>query len=424
MVWIAKPLGLNVLLSSLVVVLPIIFFSNSSVIILTQIAITIVFALSYNMVLGQAGMLSFGHAVYMGIGGFAVVHVMDGVFGGGVPLPILPLFGGLFSLGVASIVGGFSTRRGGISFAMISLGMVELVASFSIIIIAFFRSGGMLWDRTEAPHFFGIDFARQIEVYYLVAGWMLLSGMAMYLFTVTPIGRLANAVRDNPERIEFIGYSARWVRFYSFCGAGFFAGVAGALSAITFEIASAENLTVQASGIILLIAFLGGIGVFYGPILGAIIFTLLQSVLSQQTDLWELYVGVLFLMTVMYVPSGLAGILLLHTVPIAYGTAGPLIVPYLRFIVPAFLGLCGCIAFAEILNHARKAVVGRGEMVLFWMQINTDDVVPWCVALSLAVVGIWTAKSQVKTLKEAWHTATLVESAPEGAASNPRRGIV
>ena len=424
MVWIAKPLGLNLLLSSLVVVLPIIFFSNSSVIILTQIAITIVFALSYNMVLGQAGMLSFGHAVYMGIGGFAAVHVMDGVLGGGVPLPILPLFGGLFSLGVASIVGGFSTRRGGISFAMISLGMVELVASFSIIIIAFFRSGGMLWDRTEAPHFFGIDFAGQIEVYYLVAGWMLLSVMAMYLFTLTPIGRLANAVRDNPERVEFIGYSARWVRFYSFCGAGFFAGVAGALSAITFEIASAENLTVQASGIILLIAFLGGIGVFYGPILGAIIFTLLQSVLSQQTDLWELYVGVLFLVTVMYVPSGLAGILLLHTAPIAYGTAGPLIVPYLRFIGPAFLGLCGCIAFAEILNHARKAVVGSGEMVLFWMQINTDDVVPWCVALGLAVVGIWAAKRQVKTLKEAWHTATVMDTAPVGVASNLRHGNI
>jgi hypothetical protein len=63
-------------------------------------------------------------------------------------------------------------------------------------------------------------------------------------------------------------------------------------------------------------------------------------------------------------------------------------------------------------------------MVLFWMQINTDDMVPWCVAFGLAVVGIWAAKWQAKTLKEAWHTATVMESAPVGAASNPRRGIV
>lgn len=413
MIRIAKPVGLTLMLSGLAVcfvfILPLIFSSNSSVIILTQIAITIIFALSYNMVLGQAGMLSFGHAVYMGIGGFAAVHVMNGVLGSVIPLLILPLFGGLFSLGVAFIVGGFSTRRGGISFAMISLGVVELVASFSIIIVTFFRGGGMLWDRTSAPRFFGIDFAHQIEVYYLVAGWMLLSVGAMFLFTMTPIGRLANAVRDNPERVEFVGYSAHWVRFYSFCGAGFFAGVAGALSAISFEIASAENLTVQASGIILLVAFLGGVGVFYGPILGAIVFTLLQSVLSQQTDLWELYVGVLFLMTVMYFPSGLAGILLLHTVPIAKGTAGLLVMPYLRFLGPAFLGLCGCITFVEILNHARKAIVGGEKMVWFGMWINTDDFLPWCVALCLAVFGVWNAKRQAKILKEAWHTATVLD---------------
>ena len=142
MIRIAKPIGLTLMLSGLAVcfvfILPLIFSSNSSVIILTQIAITIIFALSYNMVLGQAGMLSFGHAVYMGIGGFAAVHVMNGVLGSVIPLLILPLFGGLFSLGVAFIVGGFSTRRGGISFAMISLGVVELVASFPLLLSRFF----------------------------------------------------------------------------------------------------------------------------------------------------------------------------------------------------------------------------------------------------------------------------------------------
>lgn len=399
------PWGLAV---ALVLILPMMFSANSSLTILTQMAITIVFALSYNMILGEAGMLSFGHAVYMGVGGFAAVHVMNGALGAAVPLLILPLFGGLFSLGVATLVGGFSTRRGGTSFAMISLGVVELVASFSIVIVAFFRGGGMLWDRTEAPQVFGIEFAQQIEVYHLVAGWMLLSVAAMYLFTRTPIGRLANAVRDNPERAEFIGYSARWVRFYAFCVAGFFAGVAGALSAITFEIASAENLTVQASGTILLVAFLGGVGVFYGPILGAIVFTLLQSVLSQHTELWELYVGVLFLVTVMYMPSGLAGILMLHMVPVQLGTAACLALPYLRVLGPASVGLTGAVGFLEILHHARKAVVGGGEMALFGMTVNTDFWMPWGVTTAIALVGLWLAYTQIPQLRTAWDKATTV----------------
>lgn len=398
-----------VLACVVLLVLPRVFSSNSSVIILTQIAITIVFALSYNMLLGQAGMLSFGHAVYMGVGGFAAVHVMNGALGDAVPLIVLPLFGGLFSLGIATIIGSFSTRRGGTSFAMISLGVVELIASFSIIIVAFFRGGGMLWDRTVGPQVFGWDFAQHIEVYYLVAGWMILSVGGMYLFTCTPIGRLANAVRDNPERTEFVGYSARWVRFYSFCAAGFFAGVAGALSAIAFEIASAENLTVQASGTILLVAFLGGVGFFYGPVIGAIVFTLLQSVLSQHTDLWELYVGVLFLATVMYFPGGLAGVMLLHGIPVRLGKTGMLALPYLRVIAPAGIGILGCIGFVEMLHHARKAVVGGSQTDLFFLRIDTAAFLPWVFMIALAGIGIWVAKRQAPALQTAWHNATVVD---------------
>jgi len=388
--------------------LPAIFASNSSIIILTQMAITIIFALSYNMLLGQAGMLSFGHAVYMGVGGFAAVHVMNGALSGAVPLPILPLFGGLFSLGIATVIGGFSTRRGGTSFAMISLGVVELIASFSIIIVAFFRSGGMLWDRTSGPKVLGLEFAQHLEVYYLVAAWLIVSLAAMYLFTRTPMGRLANAVRDNPERVEFVGYSARWVRFYSFCAAGFFAGVAGALSAIAFEIASAENLTVQASGTILLVTFLGGVGFFYGPIVGAVVFTLLQTVLSQQTELWELYVGALFVATVMFFPSGLAGVLVMHALPFRLGKMGGLVGPYLRVLVPAIIGVMGCVGFAEMFNHARKAVVGETHMDLFGIGFDALGVVPWIVTIGVAVAGIGIAKWQAPVLRAAWDDATII----------------
>ncbi len=175
-------------------VLPFIFGSGAGLTVLNQMAITIIFALAYNMLLGQGGMLSFGHAVYMGLGGFFCVHLMNRVEYDGLwlPLPLLPLFGGLFGLVFAVIVGTFSTRRAGTVFAMISLGVGELIAACSIIIVAFFGGEeGVSADRTMGPALFGIDFASQRQVYYLSACWLLISAAAMYLYSRTPVGRMA-----------------------------------------------------------------------------------------------------------------------------------------------------------------------------------------------------------------------------------------
>ena len=125
--------------SLFLLIMPFLFTSNSALTIMNQMSITIVFALAYNMLLGQAGMLSFGHAVYMGVGGFVCVHIINFVDTNDVslPLPVLPIFGGLFGLGLATIVGSFSTRKVGTVFAMISLGVGELIAACSVIIVVF-----------------------------------------------------------------------------------------------------------------------------------------------------------------------------------------------------------------------------------------------------------------------------------------------
>jgi branched-chain amino acid transport system permease protein len=102
----------------------------------------------------------------------------------------------------------------------------------------------------------------------------------MYLFSRTPVGRMANAVRDNPERAEFLGIFRAMGAVCSFVASGFFAGVAGGLFAINYEILTEENLNLATSGVILLVTFLGGVGFFFGPIIGAIVFTLVQTVLS------------------------------------------------------------------------------------------------------------------------------------------------
>ena len=126
----------------------------------------------------------------------------------GYHLPFLPLVGGLVGLGFATIIGSFSTRKAGTVFAMISLGIGELIAACCIIITVFFGGEeGISGDRTMAPPTFGIEFITQKEVYFLIAFWVLLSTFCMYFFTQTPVGKMANAVRDNPERAEFVGYS-------------------------------------------------------------------------------------------------------------------------------------------------------------------------------------------------------------------------
>jgi len=384
--------------------LPSVFAANSTITIMNQMAITIIFALSYNMLLGQAGMLSFGHAIYLGFGGFMCIHVMNHLQAVGVPIPLpfLPLFAGFFSMGMAMLIGSFSTRRSGTVFAMISLGVVELVASYSIIGYSFFRGGGVGGDRTLGVPFFGVEFLRQIEVYYLISFWLVVSVGLMYLFTQTPMGRMANAVRDNPERAEYLGYSARWVRFFSFCAAGFFAGVAGGLFAINYELATAENLSVQASGTILMIAFLGGIGVFYGPILGAVVFTLLQTVLSLHTDLWQLYVGVLFLAAVMFFPSGLAGVLIMHLSVIGQNRWVGLIGPYFKTVGPAVIGTLGVCGLVELVFHSRHLARGGQEMTLFWITFHTSNPAPWLIAAGVAIIGIWISKRNAPALSTAW----------------------
>lgn len=401
-----------IIATAFLMVMPLIFTQNSAITIMNQMAITIVFALAYNMLLGQGGMLSFGHAVYMGLGGFLCVHLMNYVenFEIPLPLPLLPLFGGIFGMGFAMLIGTFSTRNAGTVFAMISLGIGELIAACSIIIVVFFGGEeGISGDRTYGLPVFGIEFIKQIEVYYLTTFWLVLSALLMYLFSRTPVGRMANAVRDNPERAEFLGYSARWVRYCSFIASGFFCGVAGGLFAINYEILTEENLNLITSGSILLITFLGGVGLFFGPIIGAIAFTLLQTVLSLETELWQLYVGVLFVLTVMFFPGGLAGLMAMHVPAAKLGKLGTLTVPYIKTLVPGAIGVLALAAIIEMSFHVRHGYEGDHEMSLYWVNWDTHSVLPWAVFGVLTVGGFFLAKKSAPEMKEAWDNANVLE---------------
>ncbi|HEU4368087.1 MAG TPA: branched-chain amino acid ABC transporter permease [Methylomirabilota bacterium] len=358
--------------------------------VMNQMGIAIVFALSYNMLLGQGGMLSFGHAVYFGLGGFIAAHALNLAGRGGLylPVPLVPLVGGLGGLLCAVVFGSFSTTRAGTVFAMISLGVGELMAASSLIFDRFFGGEeGITTNRAKAPLLFGLSFTRDREVYYLIAFWVLVAAAAMYAFSRTPIGRMANAVRDNPERAEFVGYSQRWVRYVSFCAAGLFAGIGGGLFAINYEILTAENMGLTASGAVLLMTYIGGIGSFVGPVLGAVVFTFLQSMLSDYTGIWLLYLGVLFLATVLFVPAGLAGLLMLHAPAWRARRLAGLIGPYLVAAAVALVAAAGIVGLLEMVHFVASAETTRATKRLFGISVAPRTLTPWLGFAALAVAG-------------------------------------
>ncbi len=396
-------------LGVLLAVLPLLFPSPGALTILNQMAIAAIFALSCNMLLGQAGMLSFGHAVYMGTGGYAAIHLMRAVerFGWPVPLPLVPLLAGLAALALALVVGLFSTRRAGTVFAMISLGVGELVAALAVILTGpFGGEQGISADRSWGLPVLGLDFARQGQVYALTAVWFLLAAGGMALFSRSAAGRMANAVRDNPDRVACLGQSPQRVRYVSFAAAGFFAGIAGGLFAINFEIMTPEAFDLSASGTVLLMTFLGGTGVFYGPVLGAVLFTLLQTVLGLETELWQLYVGLLFVATVMLTPEGLAGLVEMHRPIWQAGRLRLLIGPYLATLLPGAVAVLGLAALMEMLAHIRTAPAGQGVMTLFWITFDSRTPLPWLVAAGAAAIGAGLARRGLPGLRAAWQAAT------------------
>ncbi|MDE3177251.1 MAG: branched-chain amino acid ABC transporter permease, partial [Pseudomonadota bacterium] len=382
-------------------------FSSATALTMTSLmGVMIIFALSYNVLLGQTGLLSFGHAVYFGLGGFVAIHTMNVVIHDKLPVPIpaIPLVGGLAGLAFGILFGLVSTRRAGIVFSMISLGLGELVSSSSFILRSFFGGEeGITTNRAKLAPFFGHKFGSQLEVYYLIAAWCFVCVAAMYALTQTPFGRMCNAVRENPERVEFVGYSPRLLRLIAFCFAAFFAGVAGALSAISFEIMNAQQLGAQQSSLVLLMAYIGGVGSFAGPIVGAVIITFLQITLSDITSAWQLYFGLMFIGVVLYAPDGVVGWARMHLRALRSGEAWRL-APAYAMVAPALAAAgAGAIMMIELAN--RQLALARSEgsaMRLLGFDVDASTAWPWIIAALLLLLGVGVGRWLWPRVGDAW----------------------
>jgi branched-chain amino acid transport system permease protein len=373
----------------LLLVAPLVFTSGMSHALMTQMAIGAIVCLSYNILLGQGGMLSFGHAVFSGFGSFLAIKALNAA-SAGLPLPVslVPLVGGIAGALLAALFGSMATRRSGLTFAMITLGLAELVGALWLMLPEVFGGeGGLTADRVVGKPFLGVSYGPAIQVYYLVAVWCFVCTAAMFALTRTPLGRLLNAVRDNAERVGFIGYSAQHVRLLGFVIAGFFAGIGGGLAAISAEIVNVEVVGTARSGAYLLFTFLGGSTVFFGPLLGAVLMVLALTLFSEWTSAWLLYLGVLFVLMVMYAPGGLAALLLMNLRVAAHGLLRPLWPAYGALIGAGLVAMCGVSAMVEMIYHLQFGA-GLGDPFDFLgVSLRADSADAWIGAAFTLVTG-------------------------------------
>lgn len=394
--------------------------SSAGLALLSQMGIAIVVCLSYNLLLGEGGMLSFGHAVYTGLGSYLGVHTLLRLAEGGVGLPVslVPLVAGLGAAAVAVLLGWVTTRRAGTPFAMITLGLGELVWAASLMFPDWSGGeGGLSADRVVGPRVWGISWGPAIQLYGLVAAYTFSCALGLFLFGRTPLGRLLNAVRDNPERVAYLGFDPRFIRYLALVVAAFFAGVAGGLGALLFEIVTPEVFSAQRSGAYLVFTVLGGTALFWGPVLGGVLMVVCLVWLSSITQAWLLYLGLVFVAVVVLAPGGLASVALRMARAVRRLSAADglrLVGPVSLALVAGTLVVLGTGALVEMLYHLPLRATLGDEVSYLGLSLPTRSPTAWLGALAMALLGIglgvWARRFWPQ------HLGPRQEGAPNGQA--------
>jgi branched-chain amino acid transport system permease protein len=304
------------------------------------------------------------------------------------------------------LFGAVTTRRAGVVFALISLGVGELVFA-AMRMLQGFSGGeeGITANRSAGPHPFGLTFASQLEIYYVIAFWTLVAAALMQAFMRTPVGRMCNAVRDNAERAEFLGYDAQRVRFVAFSAAAMFAGLAGGLHAINYEIVAAESVGAARSGAVLLMVYIGGVTHFIGAVLGAVTITWLQVSLSDYTAAWQLYLGLFFMAIVLFAPGGLAGMVMMHAPILRVPAFTAVLRGYALALVPALAMAAGAVMLLEINYRLSTQPKSGTRMQLFHVGFDAATPWPWLAAIALIGAGYLALRRIVPRVAAAWACA-------------------
>lgn len=277
--------------------------------VVTRMLIAALFATGYNLLLGQAGLLSFGHAAFYGIGAIATMHTMIGVERGAfyIPLPLIPLVGAGAGLVLAFIAGLFATKRSGTYFALVTLAMAELIHVIAPMWESVF--GGESGLTSMRMPSIGVSFDSAGQVYLLILAWSTLGIAFLWLLSRTAFGQLTLALKGNEQRLKFLGFDTYKNKVLVFAISGMIAGLAGSLLSISTESASYTLFSPEVSTQVVFYAFIGGSAFFFGPAIAAAVLVALPYQLSNYTHAWPLYQGMLFMVVMLTAPLGIAGLL-------------------------------------------------------------------------------------------------------------------
>ena len=274
------------------------------------------FTVGFNLLFGYTGLLSFGHAAFFGGGayltGMAIAHFGLGWF------PAM-LVGVLGSSALAAVIGALSIRTRGIYFCMVTLALSQLVY-YSALQASSWTGGenGLRGFTVASADIFGlltVNLLDPLQKYYFI---MVFAALALWFVSRvlnSPFGAAIEAVRENETRARACGYDVERTKLLSFILSGAICGLAGTLSALHLAIVPLDSLNYHTSSLVVMMTMLGGAGSFFGPFVGALVFLLIEDVASLWTSHWQLLVGVIFILFVLFLPKGLWGTFIVRRAP-------------------------------------------------------------------------------------------------------------
>lgn len=284
---------------------------------ITRAAILALAAVGLNLALGLGGLVSFGHAAFFGIGGYAMgilAHhaqtyspLMDSwmVIEGTKSMPVIWLVAIVTSALAALAIGALSLRTSGVYFIMITLAFGQMFYYFTISWPAYGGEDGLsIYVRNDFP---GLNTLDPLQFFALVFAVLALALWGMGRLARAPFGLALNAARQNAERVETVGLGPYRLRLVAFVISGAVTGLAGALMADLNRFVSPTMFSWQMSGEFIVFIVLGGVGRLFGPVVGAMLFVLLEHVLAPVSDFWLIYVGAILLLVVLFARGGLIG---------------------------------------------------------------------------------------------------------------------
>lgn len=264
------------------------------------------FALGFNFTFGMAGMLSFGHSALFGVGGYALMLTIQKLQWGFMPSLLMA---GVAGACLALVIGLFALRTSGLFFSLLTLALAQLVW---IVLNTKFRDvfgGSDGLPGVPRPAMFGIDFVKDANYLIFLAVMFTIAAGLAWLLRASPFGMALNAVRANEVRASQIGLNVMRLRQLAFMLSGLYAGVSGALMASLLQYVSPQMLQWSVSGDVIIMTVLGGSGSLLGPVMGVALFEILKEELSRLTSHWYGVLGVIFILATIYMPTGIAGLL-------------------------------------------------------------------------------------------------------------------